>query len=104
MDASPTTATPATVETSATEQLLAWWKDIPSNRKKYERLSPRGAVASKLAFYRGDLAAVRAAFGSDAERLSARYPAFWRDVQAILGELEHQAEAQVVNRIVAELG
>lgn len=75
------------------EELLAWWATLPRERKKYARLGARGALASQLLCRRGDLQAVREHFTAEGPRLSARYPAFWAELQVLLGELEAEAAA-----------
>lgn len=76
---------------SRREELLAWWRNLPRERQRYARLGARGALASQLLCRRGDLQAVRNHFIAEGPRLRDRYPAFWADLQVLLGELEAEA-------------
>ncbi len=85
-------------------ELVGWWKEVPAKRKTYERLSPRGAVASQLAFQKGDVVAVVRHFHAESARLSRRYPTFWRDVLSVIRELEWtEVEAVALASVIREL-
>jgi hypothetical protein len=85
-------------------ELMRWWKeDLSSKDRGFKRMTPKGAVAGELTRVGGDIELARAYFLKQERRLSARYPAFWLEINQLFDHLRAQAENDAVIAVANEL-
>jgi hypothetical protein len=85
-------------------ELMRWWKeDLSSKDRGFKRMTPKGAVAGELTRVGGDIELARAYFLKQERRLSARYPAFWFEINQLFDHLRAQAENDAVIAVANEL-
>jgi hypothetical protein len=85
-------------------ELMRWWKeDLSSKDRGFKRMTPKGAVAGELTRAGGDIELARAYFLRQERRLSARYPAFWLEINQLFDHLRAQAENDAVIAVANEL-